>query len=92
MKPESQIAILKTIVKWQADEIEALQERLQAATELTNIREEQLRDELAEVAQLQGQLKALEQGTLTGSIQGDTETLTVTVPPKWEDGAGNEAV
>ena len=56
MKPESQAAILKTIVHWQADEIEALQDLVRAATELTNIREEQLRDELFD--------------TLTGSIDG----------------------
>ena len=29
MKPKSQIAILKTIVKWQAQEIEVLQERVE---------------------------------------------------------------
>ena len=56
MKPESQIAILKTVVQWQAKEIEALQKRVEA----------------------------MEQDTITGTIQGDTETLTVTVPPRWE--------
>ena len=93
MKPASQIAILKTIVHWQADEIEALQDLVRAATELTNIREEQLRDELF--------------GTLTGSIDGLDGELRVrfltpqehawaklqragkatrTVEPEWGDG------
>ena len=60
MKKESQIAILKTIVKWQADEIEALQERVKAL--------EQERDD-----------------ALTGSVNGLDGTLTVTIPPQWED-------
>jgi hypothetical protein len=34
MKPESQIAILKTIVKWQAEEIEALEKALLEKDEL----------------------------------------------------------
>ena len=34
MKKESQIAILKTIVAWQADEIEALEKRLAEREEL----------------------------------------------------------
>ena len=58
MKPSSQIAILKTIVKWQAQEIEVLQKRVEHLETDRNV--------------------------LTGSVQGDTETLTVTVPPKWE--------
>jgi len=60
VKKESQIAILKTIVKWQADEIEALQERVKAL--------EQERDD-----------------ALTGSVNGLDGTLTVTIPPQWED-------
>jgi uncharacterized protein YlxW (UPF0749 family) len=76
VKKESQIAILKTIVAWQADEIEALQKRLQAATELTNIREEQLRDELTEVAQLQKRLAALDE--FIGTVDG-LEDITLRV-------------
>ena len=48
----------------------------------------------AHVAVLEERMEALERErprTITGSIQGDTETLTVTVPPKWED-AVDEAV
>ena len=58
MKPESQIAILKTVVRWQAQEIEVLQKRVEHLETDRNV--------------------------LTGSIEGDTETLTVTWPPKWE--------
>ena len=34
MKPKSQIAILKTIVKWQAEEIEALEKRLETYADM----------------------------------------------------------
>ena len=67
MKPESQIAILKTIVKWQAEEIEALERRLEV-------------------------LENGQRPILIGSIQGDTETLTVTVPPTWEDADESTAI
>ena len=31
------------------------------------------------------EVKKRQPDVVTGSIEGDTETLTVTVPPKWED-------
>lgn len=97
MKPESQIAILKTIVKWQAEEIEALQRRAKALEKgpawqrightgcgwdwQCRYCRSTKRD-----GHTDGCIYSKGAGvrTITGSIEGDTETLTVTVPPKWE--------
>ena len=98
MKPALQIAILKTIVKWQAEEIAVRQARVEAlekapawqrightgcgwdwqcwycrSTKLDGHTATCIYNEKAQPH------------TITGSIEGDTETLTVTVPPQWED-------
>ena len=80
MKPSMQIAILKTVVRWQAQEIEVLQERVKAL--------EQEHKHGRHVDLRGGPLKEPERSVLTGSIEGDTETLTVTWPPKWDDTDG----
>ena len=67
MKPSSQIAILKTIVKWQVEEIKALQWRVEV-------------------------LERKRPNFITGSIQGYNGTVTMTIPPQWEDGDTVETV
>ena len=49
----------------------------------------------AHVAMLEERVEVLERErprVLIGSIQGDTETLTVTVPPTWEDADESTAI
>jgi len=92
VKPSSQIVILRTIVKWQAEEIEALEKRVKAL--------EGADEKAAEVVQRMLDSGALAEWTdafqekllahhkartLTGSIQGTNGTVTVTIPPQWED-------
>ena len=84
MKPKSQIAILKTIVKWQAEEIDTLEALLWLAKKAHPV---EPHPEICDDCGAWRYDPLWKPGDM-----GDTETLTVTVSPKWEDGDAIEAV
>jgi len=97
MKPESQIAILKTIVRWQAEEIETLEKALQERDEWLGAI---TRDwDWPDDDTLTGSIDGLDDVTLRVQIQTPEEhawvkrqrweRATQTPVPKWTTGGKN---
>mgnify|MGYP000108835567 CR=1 FL=1 len=83
MKPSSQIAILKTIVAWQADEIEALEKRLKEQDAMLTGSIEGLED-----VELRVQIQTPEEHAWAKMVRAGQATATVPVRYEYDEDTG----